>query len=227
MKKILPCQASGPGILTLGKPAVIRHHIFGLFKFFIGILLIQVATGLQVMAALDSGKPQVWLLFGLLSLTLGVMAALWFVSISSHTSQDSLVRAKEDFSRERERIRVQAEQEKAKVLKQSQQQMLRERDRTHAKANMKVGASLAGVVGIGGLMLFTQFMTLGLLTITAAGGALAGYAVRMRQDIASRDRQLALTSGTGSRRQITRVTPDPGTINSLTRGVAGLLKKNV
>lgn len=205
---------------------MIRQHLFALFKFLIGILLIQVATGLQVMAALDSDKPQVWVLFGLLSLTLGVMAALWFLSIAGHSSQDSLVRAKEDFSRERERIRVQAEQEKVKVLKQTQQQMLKERDRTQAKANMKVGAAVAGVVGIGGLMLFTQFMTLGLLTLTAAGGALAGYAVRMRQDLASRDRQLALTSGPGTRRQITRASPPPGPPKSLTQNIAGLLKKN-
>ena len=40
---------------------------------------------------------------------------------------------------------------------------------------------MAGIAGLGVLLLFTQFMTLGLLAVSAVGGALLGYGVRARQ----------------------------------------------
>ena len=40
---------------------------------------------------------------------------------------------------------------------------------------------MAGIAGLGVLLLFTQFMTLGLLAVSATGGALLGYGIRARQ----------------------------------------------
>ena len=59
---------------------------------------------------------------------------------------------------------------------------------------MKAGASFIGVIAVGGVMLFTQFVTMGMLLMTTAGGALAGYAYRTRQEIGRREKQEALSS---------------------------------
>ena len=40
---------------------------------------------------------------------------------------------------------------------------------------------MTGIAGLGVLLLFTQFMTLGLLAVSATGGALLGYGIRARQ----------------------------------------------
>ena len=83
-------------------------------------------------------------------------------------------------------------------MRQTQRQLLKDRDRTQAKANFKVGASVAGVIGVGAVMLFTQFLTLGLLTLSTAGGAIAGYAWRARKELARQD-PTALPAGRGDK----------------------------
>jgi hypothetical protein len=169
-----------------------RYTFSGIFKFLLGILLVQAATVAQVVAALHSDSRDVWILLGGLSLVLSLLAALWFVSILHHARKDAVSRMKDDFSKEREKIRLRAERDKAKVIRQSQEQILKDRDRTQAKASLKVGASFAGALGLGALMLFTQFFTFGLLTLSTAGGALAGYAWRTRQELTRRNREAAL-----------------------------------
>jgi hypothetical protein len=167
------------------------YPLTGLLKFLLGILLVQLATGVQVLAALHTQGWQAWWLFALLSFALGLLAALWFTSILHHSRKDAVAGLREDFSREREKIRVQAERAKARVVKQSHQQILKERDRTQTKAGLKVGTAFAVVAGLGGVMLLTQFVTFGLLTLGTAGGALAGYALRARQDARRREQALA------------------------------------
>ena len=157
-----------------------------LFKFVVGLLLIQGTAGLLVYAALRSDHLEVWLLLGALAVVISFFAAFWFVSIASHSRKDALARVRESFSREREQIRVKAEREKTKVIKRSQEEIAKERSRVQNKANFKVGASLAAAAGLGVLMLLTQFVTVGLLTLTTAGGALGGYLFRARQDHAER-----------------------------------------
>jgi hypothetical protein len=49
------------------------------------------------------------------------------------------------------------------------------------RANIKIGLAFAGAAGLGGLLILTQFMTLGWLTLAAAGGGLGGYLLRIRQ----------------------------------------------
>jgi hypothetical protein len=165
-----------------------RYSISDLIKFLLGLLLVQTATGVQVLAALRSENREIWLLFALLSLTLGSLAALWFTSIVNHARKDATARVKDDFSREREKIRLRAEREKTRVIEKSHQQIIKARDRSQAKANVKVGASFAGVLALGGIMLFSQFFTLGMLLMTTAGGALAGYSFRARQEHLNRKR---------------------------------------
>lgn len=161
---------------------MLRFSISGTVKFLGGIFLVQAATALLVYAALRVEQSEVWPLLVALALLIGALSSLWLTSVASHLCKDQLAREREGFSRQREQIRVRAEREKSKVIKQSHQQLTRERNRVQSKANVKVGVAFAGAVGVGLVMMLTQFVTLGLLTLTTAGGAVGGYLYRGRRE---------------------------------------------
>ena len=147
-------------------------------KFFFGIVLIEVAT--ITLFTLSSGNLQG---SGLLQLVvplffLALLLAFWFDSLAGHGKKDTVEKMKDSFAKEREEIRVKAERNIAKEAKV-----------THAKANFKVGAAFAGVLGVGALFVFAQMMTAALLTITAAGGAATGYFYRGKR-LAKREEEL-------------------------------------
>jgi len=150
-------------------------------KFLIGVFLLQVATALLLMTTQDADLHRSSWLVVALGILIGVIAALWFSTIASHASQHSFTRASEKFNRQRDRIRRQAEKEKTKEIKDSHQQILRETRRLQSRSTLKLGAAMTGIAGLGVLLLFTQFMTLGLLAVSATGGALLGYGIRARQ----------------------------------------------
>jgi Na+/melibiose symporter-like transporter len=158
-----------------------RFNIPAVFKFAVGILLVQGATVLLVVAAQRADLRETWLLMLCLALLIGLLAALWFSSVASHCNQQTLARASEKFHRERERIRRKSEKEKTKEIKDSHRQLLRETRRVQGRSNVKLGAALAGLATVGVALFFTQFMTLGLLALSVTGGALVGYGVRARQ----------------------------------------------
>ena len=151
------------------------------FKFLIGIFLLQGATALLLMTAQDTDLHKSGWLIGLLGILIGLIAALWFSTIASHASQHSLIRASEKYSRQRDRILRQAEKEKTREIRNSHQQVLRETRRLQSRSTLKLGAAMTGIAGLGVMLLFTQFMTLGLLAVSATGGALLGYGIRARQ----------------------------------------------
>jgi len=150
-------------------------------KFLVGIFLLQGTTALLLMMAQEADLHRTGWLIGLLGLLIGVIAALWFSTISSHASQHSLIRASEKYNRQRDRIRRQAEKEKTQEIRNSHQQVLRETRRLQKRSTLKLGAAMTGLAGLGVMLLFTQFMTLGLLAVSATGGALLGYGIRSRQ----------------------------------------------
>jgi hypothetical protein len=197
-----------------------RYPLPGLLKFLLGITIVQAATAAIVMAVLRTSDQQVWWLLGGLALTLSLLAASWFVSIVNHAKKDAVagmkdsftrerekIRAKaekhkEEMSREREKIRLRAEREKTKIVKDTHEQLIKERVRSNSKANFKVGASFAGLIGVGAMMLFTQFITLGLITLTTAGGALAGYTYRLRQDHRSKRKENQSLEANGKKEKL-------------------------
>ena len=161
------------------------------FRFLIGTLITQAATVALVIVALQGPLDKTWIVLLVLLLMTGLFAALWFASIANHVRNQAVARTKEGFSREREKLRARAEAEKTKLLKESHQRIAKETSRAQTKANLKLKTAFAGLLALGGFMLFTQFMTLGLLTITTVGGALGGYVVGVRQDILGRRRKKA------------------------------------
>jgi len=150
-------------------------------KFLVGIFLLQGATALLLMTAQDTDLHKSGWLIGLLGILIGVIAALWFSTITSHASQHTLFRASEKYNRQRDRIRREAEKEKTREIRNSHQQVLRETRRVQNRSTLKLGAAMTGIAGLGVMLLFTQFMTLGLLAVSATGGALLGYGIRARQ----------------------------------------------
>lgn len=92
---------------------------------------------------------------------------------------------REKLTRSMERTRAdamqQASSEREQLVRKTHDDIIKAERRASRSANMKVGAAftLVTVAGVG--LLFIQFMTLGLLTITTASGALGGYLLRWKQ----------------------------------------------
>ncbi|CAA6823977.1 MAG: Unknown protein [uncultured Sulfurovum sp.] len=145
-------------------------------KFLLGIVLVQLVTAVLIYISpinLEDLGSLVRLVLPLFFVAL--MVAFWFSSLSAHLKKDFEHKMKDSFAKEREALKVKAERAKTRVVKEAQKDIAREAKVTHAKANFKVGASFAGVLGVGALFIFAQLVTAGLLTMTAAGGLIGGY----------------------------------------------------
>ena len=157
-------------------------RISGMLRLLIGILLLQAATALITYTALMTDLEQTVYLFAALAALLGFLVALWFDSVVGTVRQQSLAQQHKRHQREREKLRMQAEREKAKLSAR--------KNKESAGAKLRTGVAVGGVVGVGVVMMFAQLMTLGLLTLTTAGGAAAGYGLRLRQERRLRAREL-------------------------------------
>ncbi len=154
----------------------------GLMRYLPGILLLQILTVVLVLLVLRSGQEWLWISAGLLALLIALLFNFWFQSIAEHGCKDAIADLRQEFAVEREKLRLAAERTKTRVLQETHRQIVRETNRAHARANFKVGAMLVGVMAAGGLLLISQFVTLGLLTVATGGGALAGYLARVQQE---------------------------------------------
>jgi hypothetical protein len=153
-----------------------------MLKFIPGVLLLQTITiALLLMAPADL-ENWGWLRLAVPVLIVGFLTAFWFGSVAAHQREDKISRLKEQHAKERETIRVNAERAKTKLIKQSQHKTMQDVRRSATRANIKVGLAFAGAAALGGLLILTQFMSLGMLTLAAVGGALGGYTLRFRQE---------------------------------------------
>ena len=153
-----------------------------MLKFIPGILLLQAITIALVLMAPTDLENWGWLRLAVPLLIVGFLTAFWFASVAAHQREDKISRLKELHAKERETIRINAERAKTKLIKQSQHKTMQEVRRSSTRANIKVGLAFAGAAALGGLLILTQFMSLGLLTLAAVGGALGGYTLRFRQE---------------------------------------------
>ena len=144
-------------------------------KFLLGIILVQVVTALLIYLSPTTLDEMSLLRLVIPLFFVALMVAFWFSSISTNFKKDTEHKLSNKFAKEREELRVKAERAKTRVVKQAQKDIANEAKITHAKANFKVGASFAGVLAIGALFMLAQLVTVGLLTMTAAGGAIGGY----------------------------------------------------
>ena len=153
-----------------------------MLKFIPAILLLQFITIALVLIAPADFENWGWLRLVIPVLIAGLLTAFWFGSIAARQRKDKISRLKEHHAKERETIRVNAERAKSELVKQAQRKTLQEVKRASTRANIKIGLAFAGATGLGALLILTQFMTLGWLTLAAAGGALGGYLLRIRQE---------------------------------------------
>lgn len=161
---------------------MIRFGIASLAKFLTGILLVEALTALLVVAALK-GTPATWPIAVAAALLGGTLAAMWFVSLANHASRAALAKAGEKYGRRQENALRRAEKEKEKEIRAAEKRAVRELKRARQQTSVRLGAALAGVSTVAVALLFTQFMTLGLLAVAASGGALLGYRLRARQEM--------------------------------------------
>lgn len=152
-----------------------------MIRFLLGILLVQIVTVALVLLA-----PELqgigWLRLFIPLLAIGFFAAFWFASLAKHKIKDEVNAATTEHLREKEKLQLNAERAKTRLVKKTQQQIAREGKIAHSKANFKVGAAFSGTIALGALMLLTELLTLGLLTMSTAGGALGGYLWRVKKE---------------------------------------------
>lgn len=161
-------------------------RLSGLLRFMIGILLLQSATALLTYTALMTDLEQTVYLFAGVAALLGFLVALWFDSVVGTVREQTLAQQNKRHVREREKLRMQAEREKVKLAAR--------KSKDSGGAKLRTGVAVGGVVGVGVAMMFAQFLTLGLLTIATAGGAAAGYGLRVRQEKRLRIQNATLNS---------------------------------
>lgn len=153
-----------------------------MFRFLPGIFIVLASTVALVLAIQNPGTRTWWITVSLIVVVISLLAAFWFASIANQLHKDTVSRVKERYAKEREKLRVNTEREKTRVIEETHRRVLKGANRAHAQANFKVGLAVTGAVGAGIIMLFTELLTMGLLTLSTAGGALVGYGARARQD---------------------------------------------
>lgn len=195
-------------------------------KFLPGVLLIQLITTVLLFAALNWFNDfQLTIVLVVIALISALLVSLWFSSIAQNLAMDEqasmlekhvkdreniLKQAEKEKSqvlketsllqdkhaKEREQLLLDAEKEKAKILEQSYQRIEKETRKINTKANLKVGIAFTAAVTAGGVMIFSQLITLGLMLMVASGSGLSGYLLRARQDRLNRKKQLLLSQNT-------------------------------
>jgi len=154
-----------------------------LIKYFLGVSLVQGLSVLLVFAWLHTGSStDAALTFAALGLISGLFAALWLSSMAHGDSKEALLRAEATLAKEREKHRRVTERERHKATETARKTLQREFNRGKTRTNLKMGGAVAGMAGLGTLLLLTQFMSLGILLMSSSGGALAGYLLRMRHE---------------------------------------------
>lgn len=117
-----------------------------------------------------------------LDILLIILMAFWFSAVARQCNFDEMESIREAHAREREKLRVNAERQKNRLADKKNKEMLRETKRAYALANIKVGSAFASMLILGGIMIYSQFITFGLLMLTSAGGGLIGYLARAKQE---------------------------------------------
>jgi hypothetical protein len=168
------------------------------WRHLIGVLAAQGATGLVVWLAFAGPNPAGWALAGPVALVVGLVTAMWLSGIGAAERRAERARADLRVAEARESVRVEAERARAEHIRQTEReradQIARaERARADALADaerrvaraarnrglpIKLGLTAGAVAGVGVALMAAQFVTLGLIAVTAAGGAALGWRLR-------------------------------------------------
>ena len=150
-------------------------------RYLPGILLAQIVTLVLFWVNLAVDSPARWVNVVLPAGLITVLTAFWFASIARADAERFASRLRAEHARDREKLQLDAERSQAEIREQAQHAITREHRRIGRRANAKVGLAFAGAAAAGLVLLITEMMMLGMLTISTTGGAIGGYILRLRQ----------------------------------------------
>ncbi len=160
-----------------------------MLRFLTGGLVLQAtAAGLCYLLMKYDADEQMLIALALLDILILVWTAFRSVAAARKYNLAAMKTLQEEHAKEREKIRVNAERQKIRLLNKNHQQLLKETRRGRAVVSFKTGAVLAGLA-LSGIIIYSQFMTVGLLLLTAGGSGAAGYLARMKQEKTARNRE--------------------------------------
>ena len=181
-----------------------------MFRYLPGIVLIQVVTLALFWVNQGATMENLLLRAGLPAAIIACVTALWLSTLGRMDGDRRNAELREKHASEREQLNREIERTRSEILQQASADKAQIQERAHVererlvkqthkqlmqrersisrRANVKVALAFMAVSGLGVLMLVTNMMTLGLLTITTAGGALGGYLLRWRQSRQALDR---------------------------------------
>ena len=152
-------------------------------KFLFGSLLLLLSgAGCCYILLVYSTNEHLIIFAGIFALLILFCSAFYFASMAQEHNYTVLKSLEEEHAKEREKIRVNAERQKVRLVNKNQKQLLQESRRVHGLANLKTGAVLTGFLGLAALMLYSQFMAMGLLVLSMSVGGGVGYFARVKQE---------------------------------------------
>lgn len=153
-----------------------------MFRFFLGLVLAQTAVAVLVSFYPAEGFFERALPVAFLIMLLATVISLWFSTIARQLADRRVHSLQKKFTAEKDKLSQDAERAKDRLIKKTKKQIELESRRAKTKASIKVWGAIAVAGSFGAMMLLSQFVTLGLLTLTTAGGAIGGYLVRARKE---------------------------------------------
>lgn len=165
-------------------PAIILLQIVTIAIFWLNSLGSGSGTEGTANPGFDFANPDLLQLLkvGIPCLLLAVISAFWFSSIARALSERTISKMKEHHARDREKIQVNAERAKTKLVEKTQKEITKQTRKAAGKANFKVSLAFMGAAVAGVFMIIVEMMTMGLMTLMTAGGALGGYVARGRRE---------------------------------------------
>ena len=157
------------------------NHNFNMHRYIPGIILVQLLTAILLWVNYGADTRTLLLQVALPALLLSLVCAFWFASIGRSDAERVVTRLRLEHAKEREKLNISAEKTRAKVLEQSHKAMRKQERSIGRKASLKVGLAFSVTAIAGVLMLITELITFGLMTITTALGGVGGYFARVRQ----------------------------------------------
>ncbi len=189
--------------------------------FLPGILLLQLITAGLVLAAVALQNMQLIIILALLALICAVLTTFWFSSIATNLFNEELKlllkqhsdekiqlqkqaereksqmhqqtqQIQSQHAQERERLLLLAEQDKRRLLEESYRKIASETRKANRRANIKIAIAFSLAATVGGVMIISQLVTLGMMVMVASGSGLTGYIIRARHERLAKRKQLLL-----------------------------------
>jgi Flp pilus assembly protein TadB len=155
-------------------------------KYLFVIMLVQASTAIFIIMSPADLDGWTWLRVLVPTAIIALVTAFWLQALIKNEQKSAIVRLQAAHAKEREKIKVNAERAKTRLMKKNQEELVKEVRKTQSSAsfssNLKAAGLFSGVAVIGGFLLLSNFMLMGAIMLTTAGGAVGGYWLRLRQD---------------------------------------------